>query len=139
MHDIVIEYRGSKIKESNFSSTKFNRLFTDKPLPPNTMVSALEQTEATEKLEMAIDKCLDEINGNDGFEVVLWYLRGEINDTSLVGLNVQESEGQVSSGKMTYHTVEIRPMNDDYTEMGCLTSAKGKRLQEMKFRISENF
>ena len=139
MHDIVIEYRGSKIKESNFSSTKFNRLFMDKPLPPNTMVSALEQTEATEKLEIAIDKCLDEINENDGFEVVLWYSRGEINDTSLVGLNVQESEGQVSSGKMTYHTVEIRPMNDDYTEMGCLTSVKGKRLQEMKFKISDNF
>ena len=50
MHDIVIHQR-SKILESNFSSTKFNCLFTDKPLLPNTMVSALKQTEATEKLD----------------------------------------------------------------------------------------
>ena len=111
----------------------------DKPLPPNTMVSAVEQTEATMKLEISIDKCVEEINDDGGFEVVLWYSRGEINDTSLIGLNVQEAEGQVSSGKMTYHMVEIRPMNDDYTKMGCLNTTNGKRLQRKKFCISDNF
>ena len=71
----------------------------DKPIPPNTMVTGLEQTEASKKLDEAIENCIAEINENGGFKVLLWYSRGEINDQSLIGLNAQEEQTQVGSGK----------------------------------------
>ena len=80
MHHITLHNHGDSIKEEHFSSTKFNRIFMDRDIPPNTMVTALEQTEASKELEKSIDDCIGEINQNDGFEVLLWYSRGEMNN-----------------------------------------------------------
>ena len=110
----------------------------DKPIPPNTMVTALEQTEASRKLERAIQDCVTEINENGDFEILFWYSRGEINDRSLTGLNAQEEETQVGSGKLNYHIVEMKPMNTDYNETGCVTTDLGRHLQTMKFKVGDN-
>ena len=74
----------------NVSFTNFNLLFMDRPIPPNTHVTPLEQTDTSEVLDQDISDCVDTINENGGFQVVLWYSRREINDQSLVGLNAQE-------------------------------------------------
>ena len=104
MHNIILQDRDDKIKVENFSSTKFNQIFMTGPIPPNTPVTALEATQAFFNLEIAIDDCLDLINENDGFDVVLWYSRGEINDVSMTGVNVETEDSQVDSGKMCYHS-----------------------------------
>ena len=137
VHHVFLHYNGDIYKEEHFSSTKFNKLFMDRPIPPNTMVTALEQTEAAKQLDIAIDKCLAEVNENGGFEVLLWYSRGEISDVSLLGLNAQEEETHVGSGKINYHIVEIKPMNEAFSDTGCVVTELGRRLQSMKFRVGE--
>jgi hypothetical protein len=136
MHNIVLNDNfNNRIRMNNFSSTKFNRLFMDKVIPPNTTVASLEQTEETGILEEAIENCLSLINDNGGFEVLLWYSRGAINDQSLVGLNVQEEEGQVDSGKIVYHVVEIKPMNRNFWHEN---TALGSSLKNMQFKVGSN-
>ena len=71
------------------------------------------------------------INDNGGFEVLLWYSRGEINDQSLVSLNVQE-EGQVGSGRIVYHIVEIKPMNRNFLHVN---TALGLSLKTWSFGV----
>ena len=137
VHHVFVHHMNEVIKNEFFSSTKFNELFMDKPIPSNTMVTALEQTEATKQLENAIDECISEINENGGFEVLMWYTKGNITDRSLIGINVPEEESQVESGKINYHIVQIKPMNKDYNETGYMTTEVGGRLQEMKFRTAE--
>ena len=114
---------------------KLNCLFMDKVIPPNTTVSSLEQTEATGVLEEAIHNCVELINDNGGFEIVLWYSRGEINDQSLVGMNVAEEEGQVDSGKLTYHVVDVNTMDGDFLNS---STALGIALNAIKFKVGEN-
>ena len=69
-------------------------------------MTALEQTDASAVLEEAIDDCVEFINDNGRFQIVLWYSGGEINDQSLVRLNTWE-DAQVNTGKMNYHVVQI--------------------------------
>ena len=137
MHNIVITSSGSEgdIKVQNFSSTNFNSLFMDRPIPPNTSVTALEQTDASAVLEDAIEECVEFINDNGGFQVILWYSRGEINDQSLVGLNAQE-DAQVDAGKMNYHVVQILPLNVEFKQNG---SELMTELIRKKFRVGQNF
>lgn len=138
MHHVFVEHMNEVIKNEHFSSTKFNQIFMDKPIPPNTMVTALEQTEATQALEKAIEDCMREVNENRGFEVLLWYTKGSITDKSLIGINVPEEESQVSSGKINYHIVQIKPMNPEYNQTGRIESHLGERLQQLKFHVGEH-
>ena len=137
VHHVFIHYMNEIIKNEHFSSTKFNQIFMDKPIPPNTMVTALEQTEATQALERSIEECIGEVNENGGFEVLLWYTKGNITDKSLIGINVPEEESQVSSGKINYHIVQIKPMKYEYSDTGCITSELGGRLHQLKFRVAD--
>ena len=92
MHNVFFfNVQGTTVKKEHYSSTKFNKLFMDRPIPPNTSISSLELTEATESLDEAVANCIEMIN-DAGFEIVLWYSRGEINNRSLVGLNTQDDE-----------------------------------------------
>ena len=135
MHNLRVEYgRNNVITMNNFSSSKFNTLFMDGPLPPNTNVSSLEQTESAFVLEDAIENCVNYINQHDGFQVVLWFSRGEINDQSLVGLNAQE-EAQVDAGRLNYHIIEILPMDFDILDRNTLF---GRSLNRLKFRIGSD-
>ena len=137
MHNIILQDRDDKIKVENFSSTKFNQIFMTGPIPPNTPVTALEATQAFFNLKIAIDDCLDLINENDGFDVVLWYSRGEINDVSMTGANVETEDSQVDSGKMCYHIVEIKPTNKDFSN-NSIVNALATELKNSKFSISDN-
>lgn len=136
MHNLIIEDNlGNRFRMDNFSSTKFNFLFMDKPIPPNTTIAALEQTEATLRLEEAIERCIECINRHQGFQVTLWYSRGEINDRSLIGLNTTEDEAQVDAGKMSYHVVEVKAMHENFDHE---ITALGMTLKNMKFNVGEN-
>ena len=136
MHNVVVhDNMNNIIKMENFSSTKFNMLFMDKPILPNMTLASLEQTTTTEKLEEAIQDSIAMINDNRGFEVLLWYLRGEINDCSLMGLNAQEDESRVDSGKISYHIVDIKPLNKTFFKPN---QALGMALNCNKFKVGEN-
>ena len=104
-----------------FSSQQFNRLFVDSVVPQNTAITALEHTDAIHNLEQRLDHCLECINANGGFQVVLWCSRGEITDSSLVGLKAN-NDAHVDSGRMNYHIVHVQPMNktllDNTTTLG---------------------
>ena len=78
------------------------------------------------------ESCVEMINDTGGFEIVLWYSRGEINDRSLVGLNAPDDEGQVGAGRMTYHIVEIVPMNDDLLNV---STSLDRELHKNKFNV----
>ena len=136
MHNIfMIDDMNNRIRMDNFSSIKFNRLFMDKVIPPNTVLSLLENTEATGSLNEAIEECMTLINNNGGSEVVLWYSRGEMNDQSLIGMNVQDDQGQVDAGKITYHIVDIKVMNRNFMNEN---TALGLTLKNMKFKVGEH-
>ena len=63
-----------------FTSQQFNTLFMDSVIPPNTAITELEHTDASNNLKQSLEYCLEYINANGGFQVVVWYSRGEIND-----------------------------------------------------------
>ena len=134
MRNIALNHGGVVIKMLNFSSAKFNALFMDRPMPPNTMASALERAQASNNLEDCMTECLDFINEEGGFQVALWHSRGEINDQSLVGMNTQDG-ANVDAGKMNYHIVEIIPA--DHSIMNRHT-ALGQSLNMKKFKVGNN-
>ena len=63
-------------------------IFQDKYFPQNVPVTALEHTDASYNLEDATENCVYFINDHGGFTVVMWYSRGEINDKSLIGMQM---------------------------------------------------
>ena len=117
-----------------FSLQQFNTLFMDSVIPQNTAITALEHTDASNTLEDSLQECLEYINENGGFQVVVWYSRGEINDLSLVGLNAQE-DAQVDSGRMNYHVVYVQPMDKTLLDN---TGTRGGELAARKFRVGDN-
>mmetsp|Transcript_3325 Transcript_3325/g.4653 ORF Transcript_3325/g.4653 Transcript_3325/m.4653 type:complete len:232 (-) Transcript_3325:137-832(-) len=133
MHNVVVTNGRNETEAimKNFSSTNFNYLIMDKPIPPNTKVTSLEQTLASQTLEEAIENCVDFINENGGFQVTLWYSRGEINDQSLIGLNAQDNT-QVDSGRINYHIVSLLPMDRNLLNH---TSEYGQLLHQLKFDV----
>ena len=134
IHHVIIYNNHEIIQERNFSSTKFNNIFMDKPIPSNTIIGMLEQTEATGFIEKAIRECVEEVNDNGGFDAVLWYSRGMINDQSLTGLNTEEEDTQVGSGKITYHLVKLKPSNANFENRD---SSFFSNLNGMKFSVGD--
>ena len=135
MHNISVQYKGNIIRMKNFSSQKFNGTFIDRPIPPNIIVTAFEYTNAGDNLKEAIDYCVEIINDNDGFQVVIWFSRGDINDRTGVALNIQEGT-QVDAGKITYHIVTIKPEKMNLNDNRTILSSQ---LESMKFKIGDNF
>eukprot|EP00559_Dactyliosolen_fragilissimus_P002615 CAMPEP_0184868778 /NCGR_PEP_ID=MMETSP0580-20130426/31751_1 /TAXON_ID=1118495 /ORGANISM="Dactyliosolen fragilissimus" /LENGTH=333 /DNA_ID=CAMNT_0027369885 /DNA_START=200 /DNA_END=1198 /DNA_ORIENTATION=- len=120
MMNMTIEKNYQKISVNNFSSTTFMRMFMDKGIPSNVNVATFDKASASKALRKLVEDCIDFINMNDGFDVVMWYSRGEINDQSLVGLNVDEESQQADSGKMNYHIVSVRPVDGDILKTSTL-------------------
>ena len=136
MHTVVVRCRNVEFVMRNFSSNKFNlNTFLDKQFPQNVPVTALEHTDASDALEDSIDLCVDFVNENGGFTVVVWYTRGEINDKSLIGLNTQNDEGQADAGKLNYHIVQILPTNRNFLMDG---HEMKNQLNQLKFKVSEH-
>ena len=134
MLTIVIEYNGVVIRNDEFSSTAFTRFFMKKVIPPNTPVAVLEKTNAFEDMKYCMNECIKLINDNGGFEVVLWYTRGEINDQSLLGMNTPETE-KTDAGKLNFHIVSLRPNDKDFFDK---ESFLGESLDDEKFDISSH-
>ena len=137
LHTVVVESRNNaRFMMRSFSSNRFNLdTFQDKSFPQTVPVTSLEHTEASDKLEDAIENCVQIINDNDGFTVVMWYSRGEINDKSLIGMNAANDEGQTDSGKINYHIIQILPTNREFLKRG---NALSIALNESKFKVGEN-
>lgn len=135
LHTVVVD-TPEPIMMRNFSSNKFNLdTFQDRPFPQNVQVTALEHTDASDALEDAITRCVNYINNHGGFTVVMWYSRGEINDTSLLGLNTQSEEAQVDSGKINYHFVQIIPFERAFLNQN---SIMNRALNNLKFNVGTN-
>ena len=69
MHNVVVQ-NGMNENEATIkklSPTNFNSLVIDKPILPNTKVTALEQTKARKRLNESIEKCVEFINEHGGF------------------------------------------------------------------------
>ena len=75
------------------------------------------------------------INNNSGFEITMWYSRGEINDQALVGLKGQEGT-QVDAGKINYHIVKIKPENTNFKNNRTIL---GRQLESIKFKVGDYF
>ena len=103
------------------------------PIPSNTLASTLEQSESSDAIEDALEECVDLINEKDGFTVVYWYARVEINDQSLIGLNLRD-DAHVNAGRLNFHIIQIIPTNRDFKSPEKLL---GIRLNEMKFDVSK--
>ena len=130
-----IKYRGVEIPLNLFASASFQRLYMTGPFPPNLELSALEHTEASYKLKQCMKECIELINDNEGFEVVLWYSRGEINDLSLTGMNTGQEAEKTDSGKLNYHVVSIRPLEKDFLDPNTFL---GDILAATKFDVEAN-
>ena len=136
MHNITLNAMGGNvIKMNNFSSQRFNTYFMDRPIPPNIVVTSFENTDVGDNLEDAIEQCVDLINENGGFQVTLWYTRGEINDQALVGMNAPDN-AQVDAGRINYHVVTLEPDNRSFKDSNSLLATQ---LKNLKFNVGDNF
>jgi hypothetical protein len=94
---------------TNFSSSKFNHLYLTGPIPA-TVSSQSFNNDTISEVEDSMEQCLDYINLNGGFMIVLWYQRGSMNDTTLIGQRSVEDR-QTDAGTINYHIVKIIPSN----------------------------
>ena len=88
--------------------------------------------DASDNLEDAIENCVDFINDNGGFTVIMWYSRGEINDKSFIRMATQSDEGQVDAGNINYHIIPILPKNEDIPKRG---NQLNTELNKFKFKF----
>ena len=129
-HTVVIESAIGlePLVMTEFSSSKFNKLFLKDHIPASVRLQCFED-ETLDGVEDAIEECMDFINNNGGFTIVLWYRRGAINDVSLLGQRSTE-DGQIAAGNVNYHIIQISPTNRDLLDP---TSRVGRVLQSLKF------
>ena len=62
------------------------------------------------KVEDSIDNVVNYINEHDGFKIVGWYKRGEINDQ---GGNQGDNEEKVEAGEIGFHVVLLKPIDSN--------------------------
>ena len=68
---------------TNFSSNKFNHLYLTGPIPA-TVSSQSFDNDTLSEVEDSVEQCLEYINLNGGFTIILWYRREFMNNTSLI-------------------------------------------------------
>mmetsp|Transcript_16587 Transcript_16587/g.18921 ORF Transcript_16587/g.18921 Transcript_16587/m.18921 type:complete len:375 (+) Transcript_16587:144-1268(+) len=127
---VVVTNNTRRITMNSFSSSKFNDTFLNGPIPANTDYSTLTHNE---RLNDAIQNCIELINENDGFTVVFWYNRGEMNDQSLIGLNLRDDAQQVEAGRQNFHIIQILPTNRDFLDPETFL---GRTLRRVKFDVT---
>ena len=80
------------------------------PILDNTLVSASEDTQASDIIVDTIHNRINFINKTYGFTAVFWYSRGEIDNKSSIGLILRE-EYMVNAGKLNYRIIQTIPTN----------------------------
>jgi len=129
---------------NEFSSLKFSKLYMNSDLPGSCKLYMLQLTEASMNMFNAVEECVDLINNNGGFTVLVgWYKKGLINDKSLMttqalnnnttnsgNYNNNDQVQQVDSGDVSYHIVSISPTNRDFLDH---TTHLGIQLISKKF------
>ena len=135
LHTVVVDYRNSSFTTRKFSSNKFNLdIFQDKCFTQIVPVTELEHTYASNNIEYSIENCVYFINEDGEFTLVIWYLRGEINDKSSIGMANQIYESQVDAGRMNYHIIQILLTNANILK---IFNKLNTQLNELKFKLGD--
>ena len=97
----------------------------------------------------ALENFIGLVNDNYVFTVVGWYIRGVINDNSLMysrkinntnssntdaNYDTNKEDIQVESGKISYRIVSINPTNHEFLDP---TSQLGQDLGRLKFNVKK--
>ena len=82
VHEIVVtDMNGNTIFEAvDFSSLKFTDLYMKNALSRNIPANFFDDYEKIIELDNAVQRIVTFINNNNGFVVIGWYKRGEIED-----------------------------------------------------------
>ena len=111
VHEIVVtDMNGNTIFEAvDFSSIKFMNLYMKNALSRNIPANYFDDYEKIIELDNAVQSIVTFINNNNGFVVIGWYKRGEIEDRG-------SEEKDLSAGSnMSIHPVSIYPYLQNLT------------------------
>ena len=88
---------------NDFLSIRFTNLYMKDALLRNIPANYFDDYEKIIELDDKIQKIINHINDNNGFVVVGWYKRGEIEDRG------NKDRDQVDAANMSIHPVSIYP------------------------------
>ena len=105
VHDIVVnDMNGNQIFEAvDFSSINFMNLYIKNALSRNIPANYFDDYEKIIDLDNALQSIVTFINNNNGFVVIGWYKRGEIEDLA------SEEKEATDGNKVSIHPVSIYP------------------------------
>ena len=105
VHEIVVtDMNGNTIFVTvDFSSINFMSLYMKNALSRNIPANYFDDYEKIIELDDAIKKIVNYINNNNGFVVIGWYKRGEIEDKG------NEEKEHVEASNLMIHPVSIYP------------------------------
>ena len=105
VHDIVVnDMNGNQIFEAvDFSSINFMNLYIKNALSRNIPANYFDDYEKIIDLDNALQSIVTFINNNNGFVVIGWYKRGEIEDLA------SEEKDATDANKVSIHPVSIYP------------------------------
>ena len=118
------------IRHSNFSSTKFKRLYMNGPLQGNIKEQTFEGTNTYMDLKDSIKDVVQFINDNGGFTILGWYRRGIITDKLMAGIT---EETYTTEGDITFHIVSVSPTNKNLLDP---THHLGVALRARQFSVN---
>lgn len=118
--------------KGTFSSTQFNRLFLTEKLPYSVAIKDVE--DKMDEIDDKITECIDEIKL---FNIVVYYLKGEVKDETLVVNDGRKREQKkTQNSQISYHICYIEPYDKDYMKRG---TQSYMRLHQKKFNVREAF
>ena len=107
-HSLIVKKNNVKIfAVDEFSSLRFSKLYLSSLFSPTSRINLFEQIRIHDQIEDSIDDVITEINGNEGFTIIGWYKRGDINDQN----NNENTDNRVEAGEIGFHIVSISPTN----------------------------
>lgn len=114
IHTILVtsEHHNPIFCMEDFSSVQSTRLFLSPTglFPLTTRINSFESIRTMSTVEDSIDNVVNYINKHDGFTIVGWYKRGEINDQ---GGNQGDNEEKVEAGEIGFHVVLLKPTDSN--------------------------
>ena len=105
VHNIDIEDMNRRLlfQTTEFSSINFMNLYMKNALSRNIPANYFDDYEKMIKLKDAVETIVCHINRNNGFTVIGWYKRGEIEDKG------NEEKEHVEASNLMIHPVSIYP------------------------------
>ena len=107
---VLTDMNGNTIFEAvDFSSLKFKDLYMKNALSRNIPANYFDDYEKIIELDNAVTRIVTFINNNNGFVVIGWYKRGEIEDRG------SEEKEATAGNNMSIHPVSIYPYLQNLT------------------------